>query len=159
LECNRCTCRGNRSSRRYRLSPLPSEPGSRPTCNAQLGREPLGGRGDFSLELSDSTWVPSLLFVYLGCFFLQKAIRRGAKQSWSWGRGGGPVAVSRWGYASWAASFFAIAFIITQAPKPPPASVALLMACFLTTLGVGCLDTHRHNKAQRTSESPGNRNA
>jgi hypothetical protein len=87
------------------------------------------------LELSDSTWVPDLLFVYLGCFFLQKAIRRGAKQSWSWGRGGGPVAVSRWGYASWAASFFAIAFIITQAPKPPPASVALLMACFLTTLG------------------------
>lgn len=111
------------------------------------------------MEHSYSTWVPISLFTLLGCFFLQKAIRRGAKQSWSWGRGGGPVAVSRWGYAAWAASFFAIAFIIAHAPRPPLVSVALLMACFLATLGVGCLDTHRYNKAKRASESPGNRNA
>jgi hypothetical protein len=106
------------------------------------------------LEPSASTWVPVFLFVLLGCFFLQKAIRRGAKHSWSWGRGGGIVPVSRWGYASWAACFFAIAFIVGRAPKPPIASVAVLMLCFLTTLVIGFVDTHHHHKARRSSEPP-----
>lgn len=106
------------------------------------------------MEPSDPSWVPGFLFALLGCFFLQKAMRRGAKQSWGWGRVGGPVPVSRWGYASWAACFFAVAFIVTHAPEPPMASVAIFLACFLATLVIGFLDAHRYRKAKQTSESP-----
>jgi hypothetical protein len=35
-------------------------------------------------------------------------------------------------------------------------SVALFALCFLATLGIGFLDTHRHNKANRDSERSGN---
>lgn len=105
------------------------------------------------MEPSDTAWVPAFLFALLGCFFLQKSIRPGAKQSWSWGRGGGPVPVSRWGYASWAASFFAISVIVMHAPEPPMAAAAVFMACFLAMLAVGFIDTQRHEKARRHSDS------
>jgi len=101
------------------------------------------------LQVSDTTWVPGFLFALLGCFFLQKAVRRGAKQSWSWGRGGGPVPVSRWGYACWAASFFTIAYIVSHGPSVHPAAVVTFLVCFFATLGVGFLDTRRYNKDQR----------
>lgn len=124
--------------------------GGRPST--PLTADPLGSSGDSLLEPSDSTWVPGFLFGLLGLFFLQKAIRPGAKQSWSWGRGGGPVPVSRWGYGSWAATFFVVAFIVTHGPRLPVASVFLFFVCFLVTLVVGFVDTHRYNKARRLSE-------
>ena len=111
------------------------------------------------MEPSDSTWAPGFLFALLGCFFLQKALRPGAKQSWSWGRGGGPVPVSRWGYASWAVAFFSVAVIVTHAPRPPMASVVVLMASFLAMLGVGFVDTHRYNKTRRTPDPQRNQRA
>jgi phosphatidylglycerophosphate synthase len=104
------------------------------------------------LEPSDSMWVPAFLFALLGFFFLQKAIRPGAQQSWSWGRGGGSVPVSRWGYACWAATFFAIASILSHALRPPMAGVVVFLICFLITMGVGFVDTYRYNKAQRSLE-------
>jgi hypothetical protein len=106
------------------------------------------------LGSSGATWVPGFLFVVLGCFFLQKATRRGAKRSWAWGRGGGAVPVSRWGYASWAACFFAIAWIVSRAPEPPIAAVAVFLVCFLTTLAIGFVDTHRYNKSKRFPDPP-----
>jgi len=104
------------------------------------------------LEPSGATWTPGFLFVLLGCFFLQKAVRPAAKQSWSWGRGGGPVPVSRWGYASWAASCFAVALIIAQAPEPPMASVLAFLACFLALLGMGFIDSRRYHKTRRVPD-------
>ena len=109
------------------------------------------------MEPPDFTWVPGILFASLGGFFLQKAARPGAKQSWSWGRGGGPVPVSRWGYASWAATFFSIAFVVTRAPTPPMAAVAVFFLCFLAMLAVGFVDTHRYDKNRRALESDRNR--
>jgi len=106
------------------------------------------------MDLSESTWVPGCLFVALGLFFLQKAIRSGARQSWSWGRGGGPVPVSRWGYACWAACFFAIAAILGYGPRPPMAAVVVFLLCFVATLGVGFVDTYRYEKARRHREPP-----
>jgi Flp pilus assembly protein TadB len=93
--------------------------------------------------------MPALLFAVLGCFFLQKAIRRGAKQSWSWGRGGGAVPVSRWGYASWAITCFAIAVVITHPTAPPAASVLLLLAGFVASLVLGFVDTRRYHRTHR----------
>lgn len=98
---------------------------------------------------ADSTFVPGLLFALLGCFFLQKAIRPGAKQSWSWGRGGGPVPVSRWGYASWAVTFFSVAAIVARAPEPPMAFVVVFFVCFLAVLCAGFVDTHRYDESRR----------
>lgn len=109
------------------------------------------------MALSGSTWIPVLPFALLGVFFLQKALRAGARQSWSWGRGGGAVPVSRWGYACWAATFFAIAAIGAHAPRPPMTIVAALIVCFLATLGAGFVDTRRYRKA-REDRDPG-RNA
>jgi hypothetical protein len=106
------------------------------------------------LEPSDSSLAPVFLFGLLAAFFLQKAVRPGAKQSWSWGRGGGPVAVSRWGYACWAATFCSIAFLFAHGSSPPMAAVAVLAACFLATLGAGCVDTYRYKKAQLPAEPP-----
>ena len=102
---------------------------------------------------SDSTWVPGLLFAFLGCFFLQKAIRPGAKQTWSWGRGGGAVPLSRWGYASWAAAFLSIAVIIVRAPNPPLALVVGFFVSFFAMLAAGFFDTRRYNNLQRTRNS------
>lgn len=97
----------------------------------------------------DSTWVPVLLFAALGFFFLQTAIRRGSKQSWAWGRGGGLVALSRRSYACVAATFFSISFILAHAPSPPMESVVLFLVCFLAALCTGFIDTYRYHKTQR----------
>jgi hypothetical protein len=106
------------------------------------------------MGLPDSTWVPGLPFALLGLFFLQKAIRPGARQSWSWGRGGGPVPVSRLGYACWAATFFAIGVIVAHAPKPPLAAVVAFTIFCLATLGVGFVDTYRYKRSQPVEEPP-----
>jgi Flp pilus assembly protein TadB len=105
------------------------------------------------VEPSELLRLPALLFVLLGFFFLQKAVRPGARQSWSWGRGGGPVPVSRWGYAAWAATFFAIALVMAHGPRPSIAAVALFIVCFLATLGVGFIDTHRYRKDRYRSRT------
>jgi len=98
------------------------------------------------------TWVPAFAFVALACFFFQKAVRRNARQSWSWGRGGGGVPVSRWGYACWAATFLSIAFIVHASTRPPVEAVAAFFVCFACTLAAGFFDTRRHERTRRAQE-------
>jgi len=107
------------------------------------------------LALDDTTWIPSLLFAALGCFFLQKAVRRGAKQSWTWGRSGGEVPISRWGYAAWAMAFFSIAVIVAHPRQPPIESIVVFLASFVAIMAAGVRDTCRYNRARRGSAERG----
>ena len=101
---------------------------------------------------SDASWVPVGLLVLVGVFFLQKAIRPKAKQSWSWGRSGGSVPLSRGSYACCAATFFSIAMVVDRAPEPPLSTIIAFMFCFLALLGAGFFDTRRYNRTQRLRE-------
>jgi uncharacterized protein YneF (UPF0154 family) len=113
---------------------------------------PSGSHGDFISVPSDATWVPVCLLALLGFFLLQKAIRPGAKQSWSWGRSGGSVPLSRGSYACCAATLFSIAMIVHRAPEPPMVTIVTFMLCFLAVLGAGFFDTRRYNETQRLQE-------
>lgn len=102
---------------------------------------------------SDTSWVPVGLFALAGVFFLQKAIRPDARQSWSWGRSGGSVPLSRGSYACCAATFFSIAMIVHRAPEPPMTTIIAFALCFLALLGAGYFDTRRYRETQRLEES------
>jgi len=100
------------------------------------------------VEPANSNWVAVVAFALLGVFFLQKAIRRHAKRRWTWGHGG-PVPVSRPGYAAWGLIFIVIGAAIAHGPKPAIAYVVLFVVCFISILCVGLIDTYRYNKVQR----------
>ncbi|MBW2543674.1 MAG: hypothetical protein JRF15_16455 [Deltaproteobacteria bacterium] len=100
----------------------------------------------------EASWIPICLLALVGAFFLQKAIRPGAKQSWSWGRSGGCVPLSRGSYACCAATFFSIALIVIRAPEPPMIAIIAFALCFLALLGAGYFDTRRYREAQRREE-------
>jgi phosphatidylglycerophosphate synthase len=95
---------------------------------------------------SPASWIPVGLFVLLACYFLQKAIRSRARRSWGWGRVGGPVPVSRCGYAVWGIAFLAIAGILAHERQPPVALIVLLGLCFVAIVAVGIRDTRAHRR-------------
>jgi len=105
------------------------------------------------LSISGKEWVPVFLFFVLGCFFLQKALRPRAKQSWAWGRSGGIVPLSRRSCFFIAATFFSIIFIIGYGPETPLISAALFLVCFLLCLVSGCVDTWRYRKERILSNA------
>ena len=92
-------------------------------------------------NLSPAGWVPILLFVLLGCFFLQKAIRPRAPQTWGWGRGGGEVPVSRAGYGVIGLTFLDIAALLAYGEKPPVPLAIILLLGFIAIIVVGTRDT------------------
>ena len=57
--------------------------------------------------------------------------------------------MSRWGYASWAVTFFSVAAIVARAPEPPMAFVVVFFVCFLAVLCAGFVDTHRYDESRR----------
>jgi len=87
------------------------------------------------------SWLPVLGFVALGTFFLQKAVRRTAKRTWSWGRGGSGPPLSRRSYAVCGVGFMAIAWVLREAPHPSVSAVAALMLSFVLMLGSGFADS------------------
>lgn len=96
-------------------------------------------------------WLPVGAFVLLGVVFCDKALRRGARRTWAWGRTGGGVQLSRKSYAVWALTFFAIAFAIARAPKPGVAAAVTLALCFVSVIVAGFADTRAGRKKDTES--------
>jgi hypothetical protein len=97
-----------------------------------------------------NNWAGILLFASLGCFFLQKALRRNAARSWGWGRTGEAAPLSRPSYALWGVTFLVIAAALVSASKVGALSVALFAACFLA-LGVAGVSDVRAEQRRRDS--------
>lgn len=93
-----------------------------------------------------SNWSGILLFAALGCFFLQKALRRDAARSWGWGRSGEAAPLSRVSYALWGATFLVIGAVLVPAPEAEAFSLALLAACFLALVVAGALDVRAERR-------------
>jgi hypothetical protein len=91
-------------------------------------------------------WAGLLLFAALGCFFLQKALRREAARRWGWGRTGEAAPLSRPSYALWGLTFLVIAATLASAPKIGALPVALFIACFLALGVAGVLDTRAEQR-------------
>ncbi len=60
----------------------------------------------------------------LGCFFLQKAVRRGAARSWGWERSGDVAPLSRPSYAVWGITFLVIGAVLVGVQEAKPLSLA-----------------------------------
>ena len=99
------------------------------------------------------SWVPTGLFVLLGLYFLQKAVRPKARQSWGWGRAGGKVPLSRASYGVWGLAFLNIAALIARAPNPPLWLAAPFMVLFLAILVMGFLDTRAYRRTREKGET------
>jgi Flp pilus assembly protein TadB len=105
-------------------------------------------------NLSPVSWVPSGIFALLALYFLQKAVRPRARQSWGWGRTGEAAPISRTGYGVLGVTFLDIAVMLAWAPGPPPVSlIVLFLACFLAAMVVGFLDTHRYRRKREAELS------
>jgi len=102
-------------------------------------------------------WIPIAAFFAFGVFFLQKAVRPGAKRTWAWGRAGDGPPLSRSGYAVWGATFVYIALVIAYAPHPPIAAVLGFGVCFLALAGVGIMDTLADRRKRKASREEGDR--
>lgn len=98
------------------------------------------------------SWVPVGLFALLGLYFLQKALRPKARQSWGWGRGGGKVPLSRASCGVCGLAFLNIAALIARAPRPPLWLAALFMVLFLAILVMGFLDTRAYRRTWKNGE-------
>ena len=80
-----------------------------------------------------------MLFGALAVFFLQKALRTGAKRSWGWGRTGEAAPLSRPSYAAWGLTFLVIGVGVGW--QPGAAAWAWLFgACFIALLVAGVVD-------------------
>lgn len=89
-----------------------------------------------------------LLFVALGCFFLQKALRREIPRSWGWGRSGEAAPLSRTSYGVWGTTFLVIAALLATAPDVTAIPVALLAACLLALAVAGARDVRAERRRQ-----------
>jgi len=104
-------------------------------------------------SLSTVSWVPMGLFALLALYFLQKAVRPKARQSWGWGRTGEAAPISRTGYAVLGATFLDIAVMLAWSPGPPPTPlIVLFLVCFLTAMIVGFLDVRAYRRKQETEQ-------
>jgi Flp pilus assembly protein TadB len=99
------------------------------------------------------SWVPAGLFALLGLYFLQKALRPKARQSWGWGRTGGKVPLSRASYGVCGLAFLNIAALIARAPRPPLWLAALFMVLLLAILVMGFLDTRAYRRTRKNGET------
>lgn len=86
------------------------------------------------------SWLPIAAFVVLGLVFLDKALRRGAKRTWAWGRTGGGPKLSRRSYAVWALTFFTIAAILSRAHEPGGLAVLVIGVCLVAVIVAGFAD-------------------
>jgi hypothetical protein len=112
------------------------------TCATQLGALSVRRqRGQPIPSLVPDHWGGVLLFGTLGCFFLQKALRRNASRSWGWGRTGEAAPLSRASYAVWGATFVVIGAVVSSAPDVSALSLALLAVCFVALGAAGVRDT------------------
>lgn len=102
---------------------------------------------------STVSWVPIGLFTLLGLYFLQKAVRPKARQSWGWGRSGGKVPLSRASYGVCGLAFLNIAALIARAPRPPLWLAAPFMVLFLAILVMGFLDTRACRRNRKNGET------
>lgn len=90
-----------------------------------------------------------ILFALLALYFLQKAVRPKARQSWGWGRTGEAGPVSRTGYAVLGILFLDIAVMLAWSPGPPPTFlIVLFLVCFLVAMVVGFLDTRAYRRKE-----------
>ena len=97
-------------------------------------------------------WLPVVAFVLLGVVFLDKALRRGARRTWAWGRTGGGAPLSRISYAVWALTFIAIAFAVARAPKPGLVAAIAIGLCFVSIIVMGIADTRVDRDKRARSE-------
>jgi uncharacterized membrane protein YbaN (DUF454 family) len=97
-------------------------------------------------------WLPVGAFVLLGVIFCDKALRRGARRTWAWGRAGGGAPLSRKSYAVWALTFFAIAFAIARAPEPGVAAAVVLALCLVSIIVAGFADTRALRRQETESQ-------
>jgi len=105
-------------------------------------------------NLSTVNWVPLGLFALLALYFLQKAVRPKARQSWGWGRTGEAAPISRTGYAVLGAIFLDISVMLAWSPGSPPTFlIVLFLVFFLAALIVGFLDTRAYRRKQETEPS------
>lgn len=116
----------------------------------QLSARSVGRQRSRAIEDAiPNTWAGTLLFASLGCFFLQKALRRNAARNWGWGRTGEAAPLSRPSYAVWGATFLVIAEALV-APRVGALSLVVLMACLLA-LGVSGACDVRAERRRRGS--------
>jgi hypothetical protein len=87
-----------------------------------------------------------LLFGALGCFFLQKAVRRNASRRWGWGRTGEAAPLSRASYAVWGATFVIIGVILSGAPDLSVLPLAWLAGCIVALAATGVRDARIERK-------------
>jgi hypothetical protein len=95
-------------------------------------------------------WVPIAGFGALGGFFVQKALRRGAKRTWAWGRGGSGPPLSRAAYGIWGITFICIAVVLAFAPRPPLGALLAFGLCFFALAVVGIADTRAYRRRRST---------
>jgi len=113
-----------------------------------LAAERRSVRRQRSYAIEDATpnnWAGILLFGAMGCFFLQKALRRNAVRNWGWGRTGEAAPLSRPSYALWGFTFLVIAELVS-ARAIGALSVALFATCFIGLGVAGVLDTRAEQK-------------
>jgi len=105
-------------------------------------------------NLSPPSWVPTCLFALLAVYFLQKAVRRNAPQTWGWGRGGGEVPLSRASYAVIGVSFLDIGAMLAYDGQPPIALMIVLLLGFIAMLVMGTRDAivwrRQHSEAGKS---------
>ena len=91
-------------------------------------------------------WAGVLLFGGLGCFFLQKAVRRRASRRWGWGRTGAAAPLSRASYAVWGVTFLVIAAIVSGGAEVSGLLLGLLAACFVALAAAGVRDARAEKR-------------
>jgi|GEM_PF-2186862 len=91
--------------------------------------------------------IVPLLFAALGIHLLVHALRPRARRTWSWGRGGGSVGLSRVSYAIVGMTLLLAGAVLFTGPHPPLLLAALLLASVLGVIVSGIVDTRRARRA------------
>jgi hypothetical protein len=106
-------------------------------------------RSNFIDGITTSNWGGLALFAGLGCFFLQKAVRRKAARTWGWGRSGEAAPLSRASYAIWGIMFLLIGGILLRGPEVEPFAVWLFALCFVALGFAGFRDVRAEDRRRR----------
>lgn len=95
-------------------------------------------------------WPTFLLFGALAGNFLYKATVRSASRTWSWGRGGGTVPLSRFSYAVWGLTFvYIMALTGVRWQTQPPIAFGGLLCCFIAVIVAGMIDSYRFKPIEK----------
>ena len=98
---------------------------------------------------SPPSWTPTGLFALLALYFLDKAVRTGARRSWGWGRTLEAAPISRTGYAVISLTFLDIAAMLAWSPRPPRVLIVVFLVCFLTLGVIGHRDTREYRRRRK----------